>query len=81
MTSQSVWQKSVSSSDARLCRRSVKEWLACTLECGFRRCPVLTLVGFMLFTGLGMLAAVTIFTLLAVIPIELLLGWFFQGGL
>lgn len=77
MTSQSVWQKPVASSDVRLCRRPMKEWLACALEHGFRRCPVLTMVGFMLFTGLGMLAAVTIFTLLAVIPIGLLLGWFF----
>ena len=77
MTSQSVWQKPVSSLDVRLCRRPMKEWLACVMGRGFRRCPVLTMVGFMLFTGLGMLAAVTIFTLLAVIPIGLLLGWFF----
>lgn len=77
MTSQSVWQQPVSSSDVRLCRRPMQERLACALERGFRRCPVLTMVGFMLFTGLGMLAAVTIFTLLAVIPMGLLLGWFF----
>lgn len=62
--------------DAPASRTSRRERLERAVEQSFFRHPVLMLTASMLVMGVGMLLAVAAFTLILVLPLGLLLGWF-----
>ena len=61
--------------DAPASHTSRKEWLKQAVEQIFFKHPILALTASMLVMGVGMLLAVSTFTLILTLPLGLLLGW------